>query len=72
MSITIMSKGGKLKPNTTLELYFVSLRSVCDPRPLDVPFARKDAWYAHESEASSSRSTIDDLECSIPHEQMLL
>ena len=36
MSITIMSKGGKLKPNTSLELYFVNKRNVCAPRPLDV------------------------------------
>jgi hypothetical protein len=37
--ITIMSKGGKLKRNIILELYFVSSRNTYDPGPLDVPFA---------------------------------
>ena len=62
--------GGKLKPNITLELNFVSLRNVCAPRPLDVPFARKHACFARELEASSSRSKISKLECSIPPQQM--
>ena len=70
MSITIMSKGGKLKPNTSLELYFVNKRNVCAPRPLDVSSARKHACFARESEASFSRSKIYDLDRSIPPQQM--
>lgn len=66
VSITIMSKGGELKRNVDLKLYFVSSRNVCDPRPLDVPFACKHASFAHESKASSSKSKISDLECSPP------
>ena len=65
-----MSKGGKLKPNTSLELYFVNKRNVCAPRPLDVSSARKHACFARESEASFSRSKIYDLDRSIPPQQM--
>ena len=61
-----MSKGDELKRNVDLKLYFVSSRNVCDPRPLDVPFACKHASFAHESKASSSKSKISDLECSPP------
>ena len=71
MSITIMLKGKggggvKLKHNTLLELYIISSRNTCDPRLLDVPFARKRARFTRLSETSSSASKIHDLECSTP------
>ena len=66
MSITIMSKGGKLKSNTVLELCSVSAKNASDPWLLDVPSAHKHACFACESKASSSKNKIYDLECSTP------
>lgn len=66
MSITIMSKGGKLKRNNVLKLYFVSSRNACDSRLLNVLFARKCARFTCESKTSSYGSKIYDLECSTP------
>jgi hypothetical protein len=66
VSITIMSKGGKLEHNTLHDLYFVSSRNVCNIRPLDVPFVHKHAHFTHESKASSSGSKISKLVCATP------
>ena len=66
VSIPIMSKTCKLKCNTILKLYFVSSKNLCDLQPLNVPYACKCACFTHESEASSSRNEIFDLECSTP------
>ena len=62
--IVIMSKGVELKCNIVSELYFISSRNACDPRPLDVSSASKLVSFTRELEASSSRSKFFDLGCS--------
>jgi hypothetical protein len=66
MAIIITSKGGKFKRNIVLKLYLISLRNVCNPGHVDVPYVHKCAHFACELEASSSRSKKSDLEWSNP------
>ena len=56
-----IKQGDKLKHNNVLELYFISLRNVCNPRLLDVPSTCKHACFTCELEASSFGSMISNL-----------
>ena len=58
VSITIMSKGGKLQSNTILELYFGNSRNMSDLGPLDVPLCLQATRYACKLETSSYGSKM--------------
>ena len=72
VSITIISKGGKLKRNNVLEIYFISSRNACDSWPSDVPSACKCAHFAHELEHHLIGERKFDLQCSTFPKQISL